>query len=226
MNQLANEMDSLFGSYIRLMETLVAQFGANCQVSLFDTRSGGAKLIAVAGSVMEVTIGSRLPAALISRLEQAGRGNSGKTIFTTSTPDGRRLSSSLSIIDDPATGKPAGCLKIDFCIEQLITSIDVLQTFCNYEESKTTGRSPAGPSEDIGELVDGIISDALRNQSNPRSITGKAHRIEIVRKLDERGVFLVKGSVDIVSGKLNISKYTIYNYLDQIRKADGEPAHR
>lgn len=45
--------------------------------------------------------------------------------------------------------------------------------------------------------------------------------MEIVRRLDERGVFLVKGSVDIVSTKLNISKYTIYNYLDQIKKGGG-----
>ncbi|MCG8272644.1 helix-turn-helix domain-containing protein [Aquamicrobium sp. NLF2-7] len=218
MNQITLEVPPVFRTCLRLMDTLVAQFGTNCQVSLYDTRAGGARLIAVAGSVMEVAIGSRLPASIVSKLEQASRANTGKTIFTSSTPDGRRLSSSLSIIDDPETGQPVGCMKIDFCIEHLMTSIDVLQTFCNYEEPKAAAE---GPVEDIGELVDTIIADALRNQSNPRSVTGKAHRMEIVRRLDERGVFLVKGSVDIVSTKLNISKYTIYNYLDQIKKGGG-----
>lgn len=223
--------DPIFASYVRLMDTLVAQFGNNCQVSLYDMRAGAATLVAVAGAVMDVAIGSRLPPALLTKLTEAGSGRQGKSIFTSSTPDGRRLSSSLTAIDDPATGRPAGCLKVDLCIENLINSIDVLQTFCNFGDILPAER-PAG--EDIGKLVDTIIADAIRDRRNPRAVTGgaadklsgKAQRMEIVRKLDERGVFLVKGSVDIVASKINISKYTLYSYLDQIKKSGGTASFR
>lgn len=212
-----------FGSHIRLMDTLVAQFGSNCQVSLYDLRPGAAKLVAVAGSVMEVAIGSRLPPALLARVTAAAGEQAGKSIFTSSTPDGRRLSTSLTIIDDPASGQPIGCLKIDLCIENLISSIGVLQTFCNFTEAKP---GPARSIDDIGEIVDTLIAQALSGHGNSRSIAGKAHRMEIVEKLDERGVFLVKGAIDIVAGKLNVSKYTLYSYLDQIKKRNSPPSFR
>ncbi|MFV0332677.1 MAG: helix-turn-helix domain-containing protein [Tropicimonas sp.] len=213
--------DPVFTSWIGLMETLVAQFGANCQAQLYDLRGGGGgALVAVAGSVMEVQIGARLAPPVLARLEQAGRSRSGNTLFTATTPDGRRLSTSLTVLRDPAGEAPVGCLKIDFCIESLMSSIDMLQTFCKVDipPPAPQGATSIGP-DDIGEITDTIIADALRDQGSPRNLTGKAYRLEVVRRLEERGVFLVKGAVEMVSTKLNISKYSVYNYLDQIRKA-------
>ena len=35
--------------------------------------------------------------------------------------------------------------------------------------------------------------------------------------MDSRGVFLVKGAIDRVAEKLQISKVTVYSYLDEVR---------
>jgi len=35
--------------------------------------------------------------------------------------------------------------------------------------------------------------------------------------LDKKGVFLVKGSVEQVASVLGVSRYTIYNYLEETR---------
>ena len=45
----------------------------------------------------------------------------------------------------------------------------------------------------------------------------KEEKIELVRIFEERGVFLVKGAVEYVAEVLNVSRYTVYNYLDEIR---------
>jgi len=34
---------------------------------------------------------------------------------------------------------------------------------------------------------------------------------------DDQGFFLIKGAIKVLAGKLNMSKFTIYNYLDEIR---------
>ncbi len=196
------------------MATLVAQFGSNCQVSLYELRDGGAHLRASVGTVMDVPPGSRLPAALLEKFREATERRAARMQFTAATPDGRRLSSSLTAVSDTATGEAIGLLKIDFCIEHLISSIDVLQTFCGVEEQ------PARPDEsddDIGHIVDAIISGAFGGDG-PR-LSGKEYRLDMVRRLEEKDVFRVKGAVEIVSGRLNVSKYTVYNYLDQVRKA-------
>jgi len=46
---------------------------------------------------------------------------------------------------------------------------------------------------------------------------GRGDKIEIVRQLEDQGVFLIKGAVKFIAKKLNVSKFTIYNYLDQVR---------
>jgi predicted transcriptional regulator YheO len=210
-------VDRTFQAFVLLMDTLVAQFGTNCQVSLYDMREGPARLIAVSGTVMDVPIGSRLAPPILEKLNQANRSNSGRIMFTSTTPDGRRLSSSLTMISDPATGGQIGVLKIDFCIEHLISSIDVLQTFCGIDEQPRA--TEAGGEEDIGQIVESIIAETFESRNGTRSVSGKEYRLEIVRRLEDRGVFRVKGAVEIVSNSLNVSKYSIYNYIDQVRKA-------
>jgi predicted transcriptional regulator YheO len=75
-------------------------------------------------------------------------------------------------------------------------------------------------SEDIVALVDAIISEALRERRISAGSDTKSERLKIVSQLERKGVFLVKGVVELISGRLNISKFTLYSYLDEIRSGD------
>ena len=37
--------------------------------------------------------------------------------------------------------------------------------------------------------------------------------------MNDKGLFLIKGAADKVAERMNISKVTVYSYLDEIRKA-------
>ncbi|SDN40890.1 helix-turn-helix domain-containing protein [Ensifer sp. YR511] len=206
-----------FDTTMNVMATIVAQFGSNCQASLYELRDGVAQMRASLGHVMEIPHGSRLPAALLDKFRQETRNRAPRLQFTGSTPDGRRLSSSLTAITDASSGEEIGLLKIDYCIEHLISSIDVLQTYCGIE-GQPRAEEPS-TDDDIGRLVDGIIAEAFTNKGGRERLSGKEYRLDIVRRLEDKDVFRVKGSVEIVSGRLNVSKYSIYNYLDQVRRA-------
>ena len=43
-----------------------------------------------------------------------------------------------------------------------------------------------------------------------------------IRRLDERGAFLVRGAAEDVAGWMGVSKVTIYSYLNAIERADSE----
>ena len=45
----------------------------------------------------------------------------------------------------------------------------------------------------------------------------KENKMRVVKALDEHGIFLIKGAVDSVAGFLDVSRYTVYNYLQEIR---------
>lgn len=44
-----------------------------------------------------------------------------------------------------------------------------------------------------------------------------AERLDLLRALEENGVFRIKGSVDQVARRMGVSKYTVYGYLKKIR---------
>ena len=69
----------------------------------------------------------------------------------------------------------------------------------------------------IQEIVDDIIEHTIGNQN----IEGMSRdqKIDLIRFMNEKGLFLIKGAADKVAERMNISKVTVYSYLDEIRKA-------
>ena len=51
----------------------------------------------------------------------------------------------------------------------------------------------------------------------------RAEKIEMVRYLDQKGVFLITRSSEKVCEVLDISKFTLYNYLEIVRKENNSP---
>ena len=49
-------------------------------------------------------------------------------------------------------------------------------------------------------------------------------KMEVVKRLEERGAFLVKRSAEQVAEALDLSRYTIFSYLKEIRRPRGAHA--
>jgi transposase-like protein len=49
----------------------------------------------------------------------------------------------------------------------------------------------------------------------------REEKMEVVKRLEERGAFLVKRSAEQVAEALDLSRYTIFAYLKEIRHGDG-----
>jgi predicted transcriptional regulator YheO len=67
--------------------------------------------------------------------------------------------------------------------------------------------------------LDNVVSELLAQRlgGNDFSYLGKSDKLALIADLDRKGVFLVKGAVNIVAKRMNVSKFSIYNYLDEIR---------
>ena len=70
----------------------------------------------------------------------------------------------------------------------------------------------------VTEIINQVLEEsAIRFNSSPNRLT--AHeKLSVIREMDNRGVFLAKGSVMEVAEKLGSSKATIYRYLHQLEK--------
>jgi predicted transcriptional regulator YheO len=72
-------------------------------------------------------------------------------------------------------------------------------------------------SNDVCEALNNIIKDTLSHYQIPVANLPKEEKLNIVSHLDEKGAFLVKGAVEQVAATLGVSRYSVYNYLDEVR---------
>ena len=84
------------------------------------------------------------------------------------------------------------------------------------EKPELTSRSePCSPKDNISDMVDDLIQRIVG--SSPVETMSRDQRIEKVRFMEEKGIFLMKGSVEKAAEVLGVNKVTIYSYLDEIR---------
>lgn len=67
------------------------------------------------------------------------------------------------------------------------------------------------------EALNDIVQSVLEGYGGDPGALTKEDKTAVVQQLEERGVFLMKGSVEMVAGILGVTRYTVYNYIDAVR---------
>lgn len=79
-------------------------------------------------------------------------------------------------------------------------------------EGELSNRILCGDQTEVVALFD----SCLESFNVPVDLMKKNDRIELVRLLKEKGVFRLQRSVPYVAERMGVSKYTVYNYLNEI----------
>ena len=104
------------------------------------------------------------------------------------------------------------CINLDVSTGQAFLK-EMSQFFSLGEVQENTEETEVG--EDVASILDNLIENILSEMD----LTGMNRKkaVEIVKFMDEKGIFLVKGAVEKVADKLGVSKVTIYSYLDEAK---------
>ena len=92
----------------------------------------------------------------------------------------------------------------------------------------STGNNPEEIfAKDVNDLLEHLIQQAQARIGKPAEQMNKDEKIAFVGYLDKKGAFLITKSGDKICELLNISKFTLYNYLEIYRKScprvSGQP---
>lgn len=137
-----------------------------------------------------------------------GRTKDGRT-FVSSTffiKENKKLMGMLCINHDPQD-----ILEISRRINSLIDTFSI-----NHCEKKSSYQENLDSS--ISDLSNNIIYNTLSGFKVPPSRMKATEKIEVIRSLDNQGVFFTKGAVSQVAQVLDISEPTVYRYLKKIRE--------
>ena len=214
--KLTREEQSIFEHYDRMAEAIARCFGPACEVvvhSLEDTNRSVVKI--VNGHVTGRTVGAPVTDLGLEILAGA-YGDSDDVVgpYTSTSSTGSILHCVTNMIRNNK-GKLIGFLCINFNMSASLA--EVMTAFGS--ESREGPKSSV--QEHYSRNVHDLVEDSYRGVLEPLSLQKGISQLErnkrVVAELHAKGVFNIKGAVDIVAELMGVSKFTVYNYLREQR---------
>lgn len=210
---MSNTKDCIFENYKRIARGVAELFGRNCEVVIHDFDKLPNSLVHIEGEVTNRKLGAPITDLVLREMRRKGRDIKDFRNYPTLTVDGRKMKSFTSFIRD-ADGEVIGAFCINFDISNFVNAIGLLEDFCRVETG-TEDRTETFASS-LNETVEAVMERAVKSMGKLPSAMSKAERVQFVGSLEDQGVFLIKGSVELVAQAMGVSRYTIYNYLKEV----------
>lgn len=222
---MSNEIsNSLLSNLIPVAKGIAKAFGKNCEVILHDVSDLEHSVILIKNG----HITGRKPGAPMTDLglyfltSDLFHDTDFVANYQTESKDGKKLKSTTIFIRDK-NNKIVGFLCINFNLEPLLNISREIEEFChiknNFQEKEDFIQEEKEEtfSESLDELMERLFTKAQQRIGKDINKMQKNDKIEIVRYLQKHGIFLVKDAIDRIAEKLNVSRFTIYNYLAEIK---------
>ncbi|MTI85865.1 MAG: transcriptional regulator [Firmicutes bacterium] len=217
MNENTREIHPTLQMLIPVAEGLAKTFGSNCEVVIHDLRIPEASLIYVAGTVTGRQIGAPVTNIVLENIKKFGSQCKDIIGYKNITKEGRILKSSTIFARD-ADGNIIGCLCINYDVTELLIHKNHLEQFISFGDHRDSNHASGELfASDVSEVLESMIDQVISKMGKPIPGMQKDDKIKVVLELDDKGVFLIKGAIDKVAAMLGVSRYTIYNYLEEGR---------
>lgn len=126
--------------------------------------------------------------------------------------------SSMFIQDDDHNNIGAICINMD--ITDTLKCEEYLKQLNMYATPSPSANELF--ASDVNQLMDNLLQQCEEMFDKPISHLNKDEKMQIIHFLDSKGAFLITKSGDRVCEFLNISKFTLYNYLENTRQKTEE----
>lgn len=203
-------------SYLPLVDFLAEILGPTVEVVLHDVRNREHSLMAIRnGSLSGRDVGAPMSdfASQILRHAKNDDRNFITNYLGKAGSDGKFLKASTFFIRDE-DGEVIGMLGVNMDLSEFSRAHKLLGQMLAVEEIK--GGEPLdalGEAASIRDMVADVIDQVLNEYAvDPARLTTEEKK-NIVENLNEKGVFLLKGTVADVATRLDVSEQTIYRYL-------------
>jgi predicted transcriptional regulator YheO len=204
-----------FSNLKEIARVIVKTFGRNCEVAIHDFVHLPNSLINIEGELTKRKPGAPITDLVLREIRQKGDEVEDISNYETVTKDGRRLKSSTAFIRNKQ-GKVVGAFCINFCITDYLNAVSLIEDF-----TKTVHRNEKSGKEtfssSLDETIESLIKDAIRAAGKQPATMTKEEKVNLVASLEYQGAFLIKGAVDEVARALGVTKFTIYNYLKEVK---------
>ena len=213
------EMHPYLQAVLQSAEGLSVMLGSRYEVILHDLSHVETSIVAIYGNVTNRKVGGPATNYLLQLLKTYGDEAPNSLNYRNVLPDGRVLRSSTIFIRNE-NNHIIGSLCINQDQTDFIVASKLMQELTAFQKPSPE-EDPAGEffAHDIGDVMEDMVRTELEILQKPVAYMQKEDKLAVVQRMENKGIFDVKGAVEYVAEKLGVSNYTIYNYLKEIRSS-------
>ena len=209
--------------YAAMIEFLGKALGDNVEIALHDLTSKEQEIVAIANNHNS---GREVGAKLSNLEEKQYLDNDYVMNYKTTGPDGKLMRSATYFIKEPGKEMPVGMLCINVNISDLEYLTSTIKKILGIKDEKDIEFKMDNPveilSSPLDEMIDLYIKECLEKMGFPSYFLAERlnvdEKIKVVKYLQEKGTFKVKGAIVLVAEKLAVSEPTVYRYLKKMEK--------
>lgn len=197
-----------------VVDAVAALFGPNCEVLVHSLEDLGRSVVKIAnGHVTGRDIGAPITDLGMRALRQARELKTDVIgSYYSRTADGKTLKSVTALVR--SDGRPIAMLCINMNLS--VSLLEFASQFLPATQPEVTD-SPEHFVMSSEELVHKSVEKALTELNRQRGLSALARNRLVVKELYDQGIFDVKGAVDVVASELGVSRYTVYNYIREVK---------
>ncbi|QAT48687.1 transcriptional regulator [Caproiciproducens sp. NJN-50] len=222
--------------YTLLVEFLGHMLGPDYEIALHDLSCKQPSIVAIAnGSISGRGIGAPLTNVAMQLIaEKAYLTQDWKLNYRGLSANGKVLRCSTLFIKDER-GALVGLLCINFDDSRYRDLSEKVFSLCHPDDyaSKNIAISATESVEhetfydNISSAMEDAFLAVTSNANIPTDRLNQEEKLEIIKLLDKKGVFMLKGAIPVVAKHLSCSQASIYRYLSKINQekhSDEGPA--
>ena len=209
--------------YAKLVYFLSAALGDNCEIALHDLTSKDQEIVAISNNpISGREVGAKLSNLSLHYVEEKQYLNHDYVMnYKTVGNDGKLMRAATYFIKEEGREMPVGMLCINVNISDLEYLTSTIKKILGIKEEKDIEFKMDNPveilSSPLDEMIDMYIKECLEKMGFPSYFLAERlnvdEKIKVVKYLQEKGTFKVKGAIVLVAEKLAVSEPTVYRYL-------------
>ncbi len=212
-------MNPYLQSFLPMVDFLAEVLGKDAEIVLHDVLDIDKSIVAIANShISGRDVGS--PATnLVLKILKDGKSDDRDFLsnYRGLSASGKTLKSSTFFIRDDMR-RVVGLLCVNVDNEKFVQFRSYLDSIIQIPDEADGEKTV----ERFSRTVENLSADSIENVIGEAGIAPERmspeEKMEIVKRLSDEGVFLLKGSIGKVATRLKVSEATVYRYLNTVKK--------
>ena len=199
----------------RTARGIAEMFGSTCETLVHDMDVPTHPILSIYnGHVSGREVGSTMDIMGIGLELDEQAATTDQVNLAATTPDGRQTKSSTFHMIGEDYNLALG---INFDYTSLVFANRILEDLMSARSDLRSALWQPGDSRQLADLFDQCVASL----GKPLDALTKKDRLKVISLLRERSAFSYRKSVPYVAGRLGVSRYTIYKYLEEV--GEGKP---